>query len=147
MYRCKLCSARVLPPCGKPFTAYQCTSLERSIRPVQRWEQLPLHLMIPGAFFSSMEDSAMLTHNDHRRGIQCLTFITGTYSGLLAACGLCWRMRLRGDSHPPAGRPRGAPLLWTGLESRLPRATVWATLVVAPRGPPTVMCRCPPTLI
>src|SRR6266849_8732388 len=44
---------------------------------------------------------------------------------------LCWRMRLRGDSHPPAGRPPGSPLLWTGLESRFPRGMVGATLVVA----------------
>ncbi len=44
---------------------------------------------------------------------------------------LCWRKRLRGDSHPPAGRPRGSPLLWTGLESRFPRGIVGATLVVA----------------
>src|SRR5260370_23918777 len=44
---------------------------------------------------------------------------------------LCWRMRLRGDSHPPAGRPRGAPLLWTGLESRFPRGVVGGPPVVA----------------
>src|SRR5260370_18813129 len=55
-------------------------------------------------------------------------------SGLLqspcfAASGLCWRMRLRGDSHPPAGRPRGSPIIWSGLESRFQRGMVGATIV------------------
>src|SRR5260370_7305120 len=62
--------------------------------------------------------------------------IIGNYSGLLAACGLCWRMRLRGDFHPPAGRPRGSPLLRTGLESRFPRGLVGAPPAAAPRARP-----------
>src|SRR5260370_302240 len=73
-------------------------------------------------------------------------------SGLLqspcfAASGLCWRMRLRGDSHPPAGRPRGAPLLWTGLGSRFPRGMVGATLVVARLDRSMLWSFCLPTVI
>src|SRR6266852_6151025 len=60
---------------------------------------------------------------------------------------LCWRMRLRGDSHPPAGRPRGSPLLWTGLESRFPRGFVGATLVVARLDRSMLLSFCIPTVI
>ena len=66
---------------------------------------------------------------------------------LLAAYGLCWRMRLRGDSHPPAGRPRGSPLLWTGLESRFPRGIVGATLVVARLDRSMLVSFCIPSVI
>src|SRR6266851_5624548 len=64
-----------------------------------------------------------------------------------ALLGLCWRMRLRGDSHPPAGRPRGSPLLWTGLESRFPRGIVGATLVVARLDRSMLWSFCLPTVI
>src|SRR5713101_4433501 len=60
---------------------------------------------------------------------------------------LCWRMRLRGDSHPPAGRPRGSPLLWTGLESRFPRGIVGATLVVARLDRSMLVSFCIPSVI
>ncbi len=60
---------------------------------------------------------------------------------------LCWRMRLRGDSHPPAGRPRGSPLLWTGLESRFPRGVVGATLVVARLDRSMLLSFCIPSVI
>ncbi len=60
---------------------------------------------------------------------------------------LCWRMRLRGDSHPPAGRPRGSPLLWTGLESRFIRGIVGATLVVARLDRSMLLSFCLPTVI
>jgi len=56
-------------------------------------------------------------------------------------------MRLRGDSHPPAGRPRGSPLLWTGLESRFIRGFVGATLVVARRDRSMLLSFCIPTVI
>src|SRR5713226_6677980 len=56
-------------------------------------------------------------------------------------------MRLRGDSHPPAGRPRGSPLLWTGLESRSICAIVGAALLVARQDRSMLWSFCIPTVI
>src|SRR5258708_39205737 len=64
-----------------------------------------------------------------------------------ALLGLRWRMRLRGDSHPPAGRPRGSPLpCHVGSGSPGP-SIVGATLVVARQDRSMLLSFCIPTVI